>query len=204
MGIRVNKCLGYGLANLQCFEGKIIDPRISLKSHLMMPADVAEERYEQADYIKYFSEKENRGDDSYGLGYYQNWTDLGGRWQIWDSIIHQSEMGNPSVLLIVPPVYSNSTELRSWRRHDDMLDYIEEPFEGRVAVLDRALYPWESWQNKEGKKESPDMARALIRQGQFWFPSIPECVQRLCKWANLFVDEKTILELRPMIYVYWS
>lgn len=34
-------------------------------------------------------------------------------------------------------------------------------------------------------------------------PLVPEEVQQLCRYLNLFNDDETIYHLRPMLYVYW-
>jgi hypothetical protein len=35
-------------------------------------------------------------------------------------------------------------------------------------------------------------------------PMIPNEVKALCNWLHLFKEEKTIWQLRPLLYVYWS
>lgn len=35
-------------------------------------------------------------------------------------------------------------------------------------------------------------------------PAVPLIVQFICRFSQIFRDEKTIFQLRPMLYVYWS
>ena len=37
-----------------------------------------------------------------------------------------------------------------------------------------------------------------------WNVIIPSSVEEFCRYTKLFVDEKTIWQLQPMIYTYWS
>jgi hypothetical protein len=35
-------------------------------------------------------------------------------------------------------------------------------------------------------------------------PFVPDDVSEFCRFIKIFKDDKTILDLRPMIYSYWS
>jgi hypothetical protein len=103
----------------------------------------------------------------------------------------------------------------------------------RILKLDRPLYPFEGYMdartgesiqngasifstykylvdNNSDKKIIDDYCKthfACVNEDEFkanFVPYVPEGVVAQCHFANIFVDEKTILELRPMIYEFWS
>ena len=35
-------------------------------------------------------------------------------------------------------------------------------------------------------------------------PTIPKEIEALCEYTNLFVDNETIYDMKPILYVYWA
>lgn len=62
----------------------------------------------------------------------------------------------------------------------------------------------------EGFKERADKSAMLLgfkdrhEAEKYVAPSIPLCVRFLCEFGKFFQEEKTIFQLRPILYVYWS
>ena len=220
MGIKVHKILGYGLTDVVTDKsGTIIDPRFT-KDFL------ENEKLNLKDFISFAKARPDHEDQMAG-SFTKAVVKEPDSWRPHRSFIHQSEYGLPNVFIVTP-----AEETKNWQRYDDMIDYIEEKSsEPHVKVLNRTLYPYDSWMNpKTGErtkdahsywqvvnffKETNDLEQIdtyLKAQGftdlknfeETVVPFVPHTIRLLCEWAKIFKDPKTALELRPMIYVYWS
>jgi len=108
----------------------------------------------------------------------------------------------------------------------------DENFEANhVTLCDSPIYPYTSWMDKRTGKILKDysfeynrlrLVKCLGKQVNLLpaakamgFDSVEECeenmrcaipgsIRLLCEFCEIFVDEKTINELVPMIYVYWG
>lgn len=156
MGIRVHKCIGYGIKNLKFKTRKsgvvITDPRIKW--------DVFKKKYEEASnldvksFIKFIKNNQNDledflGKESFHVDLKFDIADLKDEnfWNLSDCIISKEEFGLPNVFLIIHPGYSNRNSPYSWVRYDDSIDYIEESkfYKQRNRVVDIGpfgIYPY--------------------------------------------------------------
>jgi len=144
MGIRVVKCIGYGLTDL-AFEKKeyhqtMVDPRINWKKLQKRQ----EKMYEM-------------GAKSFLTWVKRNWSailqleahehkislekvkefpqfcpyllkEFFGRHKHWDlsnCLVHDSEFGLPNVMVLIPPLHAYFGEC-GWKRYDDTIDWVEE------------------------------------------------------------------------------
>jgi hypothetical protein len=231
MGIRVHKILGYGLTDVLCGDFKIIDPRFTDR---LQNDDFSELTF--GSFIEFLEgKKELDGPDSEAAWTYITVQSLfrdckKPKWDTYDSFFHDPEYGLKNVFVVVP-----AEESSRWYRHDDMIDYIEESsMESRVKLIDRSLYPYESYMDArtgervrngsqiistmryleqleglEGVEQSMSYAKEhgfSCKEDLFKIlvPYVPHSVRYLCEWAGIFKDPKTALELRPMVYVYWA
>ena len=154
MGIRIHKYLGYGLVDVKTIEGKIVDDRFNLLGYLL-----SEDRdYDEIWNIEGFSI------------YYKNFAEhpfiylpTFKKWNLYDSVIQNTEYGIKNVFMIVPPGHND------WKRVDDIIDYTEEnrtkkgPI-NRFEVYDCGIWPYQSSyiDLRTGEKEN------RLAQ-EFWF-----------------------------------
>lgn len=222
MGIRIHKCIGYGLVDV--VEN---DSRINPIGYL--GGDVG------------WEEKEDIWTKEGFLRYYKNhsripiYSDFIRRYfQPYNSVIRDDEFGCDNVLLICPSWF------RDWNRYDDIIDYVENG--GRIdntwKILNGGIYPYsgaytdlrtykdasrfasEFWYNLNSIETSSkynDVHRNLAEHHakEMGFdsvdeavtniiPKVPDVIVMLCDWLNLFSNPITALELKPILYVYWG
>lgn len=161
MGIRINKILGYGLADVgyDSESGEINDPRIH--------ADAlnSQNNFSDINYLEYLSQiVDKKKQDSVELLPYKDEslmdiivekdiTELSlakvpsyEKYAIKNGIHYNSESGLPNVLVIVPP-----TLTQSWVRRDDAIDYAESMetggIEPSIKKLYHPMYPHDGWMN---------------------------------------------------------
>lgn len=148
MGIRVNKRMGWGLADLQTDkDGEIIDPRINKEGYLFDPD---EENFSIEEYFNLLEEYYEKNKDDILrnpeiiLDYFAIDDMKKEKIQLYDCIGHDSEFGIPNVLHFVPPVY-----VKDWTRYNDSIDYYEESINheqhSRFQLLNRPIYPYEHY-----------------------------------------------------------
>jgi hypothetical protein len=232
MGIRIHKCLGYGLDDIEfdTVNFTFIDKRINKNGYL----NSNEGHFSLGGFLDFY--RENGDNLMYGID-----KDLlsNNDWKAYKSIVYDWEFGIKNILLIIPPCHAET-----WFRYDDIIDYIEETFiqeqTNRYKVFDRGIYPYDGWMNKStGESISFQYVVAIRREERLLkktydidnllyiqkgleslskkigfkdyyeakdniVPYIPEDVVLLCKYLQLFNEHKTIFELKPMLYVYWG
>lgn len=148
MGIRVNKMLGYGLTNVKCRRnGFINDERFNLEDGYFS-RNVDQEEYS----IKKFTEHlkkivdEDKKKNGFSMLEFEAVELKSKKYEFYDVIDHDSEFGKPSVVLFRP-------FLKDWKRHDDIIDYIEldaTPI-SKVKKIKRSLYPYDGYINLKTK-----------------------------------------------------
>lgn len=92
-----------------------------------------------------------------------------------------------------------------------------EQFTGRQADLVRAWRRLVNAPLKEGASEAERAAvldKVATRLGldvnshaeaeQLIVPLVPDVIRRVCEWGELFTSPDVALQLRPMLYTYWS
>lgn len=233
MGIRLKKCMGYALTDVQTTErGEIADERINSESFLL--------NYQHRDLDEYKQFLLKKGGDSLDTQLEISMLNMlkTNRIDTADVCIWNGEYGSPEVLLL-PPL---GLEKR-WVRYDDDLDYTEERLrhdpdnlEPRILILPHAPYPfnlyidritgervkdtvWTWWQLRhatsegEEKKEalesldllSEDMGYADFAEAKDRvIPVIPDDVRHVAEWGELFTGPDVWKQLRPALYTYWT
>ena len=224
MGIRVRKCIGYGLTDIECDEHRLVDERLDPEGYLFHAYDVEEEGEDKYPWERdgakgYWNwlQKNFTKDELYRGPYLDTVTfsQLKGekkkeavdRWSPYRSAIHEGEFGLSNVLLVVP-----FCQWKGWSRYDDSIDWAEETQaygqENRVVVYEQGFYPWNTF-SVDPKTGVPYVGfhytevDELRKEGRA-VPKVPDEVTALCKYLKIFRDDKTIIDLRPMMYVYWS
>lgn len=121
MSVRIRLMMGYGLTNLQCEDGVIIDPRINPNGWLLSDEN-KQEHWSFDEFDTHIRDEIDRtrtfGQDFNKLDKVNYLTYCNKRLNIHDCIIYDNEMGLDNVLLLIPP-----TMQHKWYRHDDDLDY---------------------------------------------------------------------------------
>jgi len=141
-------------------------------------------------------------------------------------VSYENEGGLPDVVTFTP-----FTDNR-WTRYDDTIDYYDAGIgiEPSVKVLDVPLYPYDGYINNETGERADRTIEQLIYlyrnaagEDKFdlqlvaleklgcelhWTEKynvvIPEVLVEFFRYTEMFTDEKTIWQLQPMIYTYWS
>jgi hypothetical protein len=232
VGIRLNKVIGYGLTDVASEEGRIADPRINNDSPWMYGQD-PEQAYddwlrdrltgdETADIeilleLAMLEEGREGADDALHAC-------------AWGRETYRRD----GVLLVRPAGYTNwhrygdviDTE-EEYALHGDMASRVVTlaggifPFSGLwmdARTGERLKEPHASvWQRvarqPEGTKDRDRaldlMAKTLNFQdrneaARLMVPFVPEEIRRLCEWAELFTSPEVCLQLRPLLYTYWS
>lgn len=143
MGIRINKMVGYGLADVAVADGKITDPRVNACSPLLT--------YDyEATTDAFLAWLDGRGDDDSRVeaSTLRSLTvDRADARRIdpLSAVVSNLEYGLPNVLCVRP------MWMPDWHRSDDTIDWIEETYLGpdrqepinpRVDVLPHGIYPY--------------------------------------------------------------
>jgi hypothetical protein len=159
MGIRINKTIGYGLTDIKVDDkDRIIDDRFS--DQYLGDDDFLSE-FEMVDFLNYLKEAYEKGTCA-TLGFHAS-IELYSNICIYtvsellskkeklpseyDLFTWQGEMGDPKVMVFTP------LSMTRYNRYDDLIDYYESSGQVNVNILDRPIYPFDSWMNKRtGKK----------------------------------------------------
>lgn len=226
--------MGYGLTDLQCVKGKIVDPRINQDGWLFADED-EEEKWSMREFKesvrqelilpKQFGIDHDRNDKTIYLNYC---TEVG---KMYDYIIHEPESGLNNVLLLIPPTQPK------WYRRDDSIDYYlaaTQVFPHRAAswykISDTNFYPYTGFTDIKtgsrvvnpyadmihdvftGRLEEPllgmwidDLCCETIEDVRARFVhAIPGTLKSFIQYSKLFNHSSTIYQLKPMIYSFWS
>jgi len=150
----------------------------------------------------------------------------------YECVTYDMEFGSPNVIVFSPischkewKRYDNAIDYYDPANSDD--GAITES----VIKLNRPLWPWDTYTNI--KLDPPETLKyeqqhfiSILQQGfvdgdedeyvqkmgfdnvadmeKHVIPTIPPEVVEMIKYLKIFKDEKTIYELRPVIYGYWS
>lgn len=233
MGVRINKILGYGLADVESEGYEIADDRFY--EYGAAQDAQAREVWTADAFTTYLNNHieppilHTRGYDEY--------------WDITDAIVYDGEYGLDNVWMIIPPGQSD------WFRRDDIIDYVEEGHlgaesgrvEDRFEILQQGIWPYNGLhQNQYGERLNSTYSCAwwrycnAVKEGVYaqediqdivivmdriakemgfkslhdaketMVPLIPDIIRAVCEFGNIFTDPATINQLRPMFYVYWS
>jgi len=244
MGIRINKMLGYGLTDV-IFNRKSWslddDPRFNRDGFLCNENDYTD-KYTVEGFVKYLvnrvDEMEENDLDRFELRLLIKQLEdpeESPKYYFFNSIKYDMEMGIDGIMCFIPP-----SQHKHWSRYDNIIDYYDPVnchedggIKESVIMIDRALYPWESYMNV---KEMPP-TRLTGQQLSHFFslrsfgfdnivetdtlypsmgvankeelttlivPIIPLELVELIKYLKIFNNDKHIYELRPMIYGYWA
>lgn len=143
-------------------------------------------------------------------------------------LTHEPEYGLPRVIVFTPIEYQN------WYRCDSDIDYYEAGCVAKNKVLNLTkrcgIYPFVSMSRIPGTKPAKENMPRIIAPASYnmavgqwdaenplesgavlvdlvenYRPIMPEGMMALIYYLQLFKNfQKTIQELRPMIYTYWS
>lgn len=155
----------------------------------------------------------------------------GRKYDLHDCVHFQPEFGENNVLVIRPLSMHEWSRYDDAIDYVQSAYLSDEVCANSVELIDEALYPWSGcymdkrtgvrlnnevmwWiRAKNGGLKSDEGMDDLARVVGFKDhaealenvrPVIPEPVVDLCRYLKIFKDEKHILELRPMLYTYWS
>lgn len=226
MGTRINKAIGYGLADLTVQDGKVVDERINPNGLMVLIDDY---RWTLNGYLSWLKNKPKDFNIEVETRFIEQLKTENPTFLVSDCIVHDSEH-EPSIALFVSPCSVNS-----WIRHDDVIDYYENEvnenfnLKPRLHIFDHNLYPWSGtyWDIRDGRIIDPTYAcmyKRMLQSGvdqdvltnfaelcgmsveecdQFLRPMVPESLQLFLEYCEVFKDVATIRQLQPMFYCFW-
>jgi len=228
MGIRIHKCIGYGLIDVKTKNNEIVDDRFY---EFGAGINIDDNSWCKTDFIKYLKYNSSCQLNIHLLSQLKHL-------ELSDSLIYEPEYGIDNIFLIIPPGYND------WQRYDNIIDYVE--FENvrinnSYKILNQGIFPYNGFhQNQYGEKLNSncscewwryynsildgDIKQENIsginlildqlskKMGFQNFhdcknnirPLVPDIIKLFCEWCNIFVDPMTINQLRPIMYTYWS
>jgi len=159
MGIRVHKCIGYGLVDVESTDQDITDHRFHPEGFLRIDSEFQSDRWHRPGFMNFLSTHPRVLDPN-------SWREnidcldvsIGEDWSPYYSIIHQPEYGLSNVVVLVPPTHKND-----YIRFDNTLDYMEETQcygqENRYKIFRGGIYPYnaEYMDDRTGKRLSADV-----------------------------------------------
>jgi hypothetical protein len=228
MGVQVNKVLGYGLTNVKTKNGKIIDERIKKTGYMFK-----NNRKWSIKNFQYFWEKNKfkslseysifEPDNDIKIDMCINYCSEDPKTLIITPISSVKNWSRRDDIID----YQDETYTYNQNDRHQIYDFGIYPW-----IYSFCDSNGERWVNKEKpyytivrefietknnkqltKYEIKDKLKYLTKLLNFTsieeaeeniLPLIPEEVQMLCRYLNLFNDKKTIYELRPMLYVFWD
>ncbi len=162
MGIRIKKVLGYGLVDVKTEEFDIVDERFNPK--WTKNEWVAEpEGKTIGEYFEFSRAAAESRTHRLDLHLFKDITFREKVPELYHFLTWEPEFGLPNVLVLTPITGTD------WVRNDDMIDYYEEKVRGyhgvepHVQVLDRPLYPYESYIDKETGEYANSNVQEWIR-----------------------------------------
>jgi len=234
MGIRVHKFLGYGLTGLEHDGMKLTDERVNRESWLLAHDGVPAlgDYFAWLEARRAASSKEFSFSLDWvhlkNLGK-ENWPkprDLD------DCAAYDPEYGRPDVLVVRP--YSARDWYRFDDPIDYVQEtYLRDPGtaqESRADLIGACLYPYQSYMDdrtgtalddkvfmwvraSNARDSSPEVLDTFAQWAGFSghaeasghvVPFVPEEVQDLVEYAQLFTHAGVWRQLRPVLYTYWA
>ena len=217
MGIKINLLLGYGITDLIYNEDFIIDDSRINKSGYLMQNWLDKENYSIEGMNRLYEDKVMG--DLYSPDA-----------KIDRCIVHDWEFGLPNVLLIIPPEQYNNWKRRDntldyYLHESGCLNQNEGKYFPWFKELSHGIYPYGNYINIETNEHIDPYT--LVEMKEFknkikyrsnlsceelnqrmgfnkYQRAIPKSVVNICKYTELFNDENSIYDLKPMIYCYWS
>ena len=160
MGIRIHKCLGYGLTDVKTKKnGALIDERFNELGYLHADCQDREATWTKEGWITYFKNHADE-DHVWHTSFYKE-----GRYKDWefdDQVVHRTEYGLRNVLLFIPPLY------RDWQRCDNIIDYVEEAAKPKGQVNRYEVYDLGIWPNTGVYTDLRTNTRAGRTAHEFW------------------------------------
>jgi hypothetical protein len=226
MGIRVHKALGYGLTDV-AFDKEnyeIIDGRFN-------PNAIKRENIVADRFIAFLKTKLTEDIEDFDtkilITTLENKMPLS---LVWSSFVMQTTFGGASIFLITPVEYIDEwhryDEMIDWV--EESQNYQQT---NRYQLIDRPLYPYDVFMHADTGEIFPhgcqmtSVVNQLLKSGELnscteflkakgfgsitefkntVVPKVPMSVRYMAEWLGIFKDPKTVLNLRPMVTVYWS
>lgn len=229
MGIRIHKVIGWGLKDVKCKKSEISDPRFSKLSPIAGDYEERENKFTKDNYLKWLSKKKVDKCDKFDLEMEIGWIKKEENDNFTGCFIHGTEYLMPNVFCCIPLL-----NYKSWRRFDDTIDYYEKRnCKNSVKMLNTPIYPYLRYcDNRDGRiidyqfavefarrvnsrrKDISDVYLDSIANScgfdnhqdaqKYISPVVPNCMKFMVEFSEVFTDNSTIFQLKPMIYTYWS
>lgn len=229
MAIRIHKAIGYGLTDVRVKDYEIDDPRINAGSFLL--AGHVDHREDHLSYGRWL-ERRADGDKKLLLNITQELDSLdsAGAKDAYETVLHDAEYGLPGVLLVRPVGFSSWYRRDDQIDYEE--EHRGAGPGNRVTSTVGGIHPWSglymdtrtgerikgnlvnAWrQMVNGGSEDQELLDGLA-QGlgykdhaeaeRYVAPFVPREIRRLCEWGGLFTSPDVVLQLRPLLYIYWA
>jgi hypothetical protein len=232
MGVRIHKFLGYGIADLATEKEKLVDPRINDESPIVCFEAPSTEDY--TTWLADLEPDERGDLDFWFLTDKEAQTNGRGKRRISldDCVAYSPEKGLAHVLALQPVSmkdWRRTDDPIDYIENHTLDSYSMEP---KLDILTNGLYPWigsymdcrtgEKVNDKimwwirasqdDERRESADLDSLAEDAGftshnealKYVAPFVPVDVRNLAKYLELFTNDNVWLDLRPMLYTYWS
>lgn len=230
MGIRVHKLLGWGLTDVKCKNGKIDDPRFSSFSPVAGDYEDRENKFTLENY-KNWLKKKKRKDKDWQLSWELSGVEKEEKDNLMRCFVHDAEYGNPKVFCCIPVL--NFQEWFRYDDLIDYYEVSltgKGPI-NKAKILDVPIYPHLGFMDsRDGRKVDDQYSFCFSRERKtknknmieldrlakesgfsnyeeaqkYFSPIVCPSVRYMVEFANVFVDNNTIFQMKPMIYTYWS
>lgn len=232
MGIRLNKVIGYGLTDVASHDGRIADPRINNDSPWVY-GDEPEQAYDEWLRQRLTGDDTTDLDLQLELAMLAE-ANHGAADAHYACSWSRGSSYRDGIILVRPAGYTQwhrygdpiDTE-EEYALHGDAASRAIAlaggiyPFSGLwmdARTGEQLKEPHASiWRRVAGNPEGTEdrdraldlMAKTLgfadrAEAARYMAPLVPPEICRLCEWARLFTSPEVCLQLRPLLYVYWS
>jgi len=230
MSIRINKVLGYGLVDLDVERNGELSDDSRFNKTTCLDEDTYDGNHTE-NFVKFLKEKYTN-ERTPSILHWVEREKININW-IHNTIIHESEFGMPDVVLFVPPMvnedwrqhdntisYYEETIQHEQQSHVQLLSRPIYPYESYVDLRNSPPTRLNLTQfsdvnlikDKEFGTKHPQAAHKLVQNMGFdnrtelnenIVPIVPDALVDLLEFLNIFKDNNTIYQLKPMIYTYW-
>lgn len=227
MGIRLHKYLGYGLLDVKTKEESLADNRFNPKSSLLEHEPGSNE-----DYLAWL--EDNGSEDNFldRWALRDKGKSKGRKRYLEDCFAFNPEFGMPEVFVMQPigcENWSRYDDIIDYMQEPSLSP--KDNYRGHVKTFADGLYPFNSkyMDRISGEKlsnravdwhwaknsETPDLYHLDSISKELGYadyvealdmiaPYVPDEIRDIARFCELFTNEKTVLDLRPMLYTYWS
>ena len=234
MGIRIHKCLGYGIEFKRDLNCSTYDSKLAVDL-LNLPENLYSKKVKEELLIALENDAKSDIELRFLLNKFKE--DMNESFSFFDVYGFSDEhfQNETQLVIFYPPINPD------WRRYDDAMDYYENAIKSDLYKsndeypkdfsnwIPSPLYPYLGYQidGVVPKQDNIIISDMLRRDGTTYgilaeqtlqelgmasfeelrlrcLPQIPKSIVWMCKYFQIFSDEKLVYSLKPVIAEWWS